>query len=97
MQGIVHIFSVHSLDKQADGSDHHHRVRGLNGDYHIVELFTTEDAQELHTTFNDSFRSIAVAAHDAVGERTMIDTDAYCGMMLLTYINKRYELGLNFL
>ena len=68
VEGIVHILTVHRLDQQTHGGDHHHRVGGLDTDDDIVELLATADAQKLHTTLDDTLRGITVARHDTVGE-----------------------------
>ena len=91
MQGVVHILLVHRLHQQTDGGYHHHGIRGLDADDHIVELFATEDAQELHATLDDALGGVAIATHDAVGKRAMINADAHSGVVHLTYIDKRYE------
>ena len=97
MQGVVHVLSIHRLHQQTHGGDHHDSVRGLDGNHDVVEVLSAEDAQELHTTLDDTLGCIAVARHDAVGERTVIHTDTHGGVMLLTDIDKRHELGLNLL
>ena len=97
VQGIVHVFTVHGLDKQAHGGDHDHGVGGLDGDDDIVEMLATEDAQELHAALDNALGGVAVAAHDAVGEGAVVHADAHGGVVLLTDIDKRHELLLNLL
>ena len=93
----MHVLSIHRFHQQTHGGDHHDSVRGLDGNHDVVEVLSAEDAQELHTTLDDSLRCIAVARHNAVGERTVIHTDTYGSVMFLADIDKRHELGLNLL
>ena len=97
MQRVVHVLSVHRLDKQTDGSHHDDGIRSLDADDHIVELLTTENAQELNATLDNTLGGVSVTAHDAVRERTVIHTDADSGMVFLADIDKRNELALNLL
>ena len=97
VQRIVHTLLVHRLNEQSHGGHHHNGVRGLDGDHHIVELFTSADTQKLHTTLHDTRRRVAIARHDTVGQRTVVHTDTHSGMMLLADIQEGYQLMLDLL
>ena len=64
---IVHILLIHRLDKQTYGGNHHHSIRSLDGDDHIVELLTLKNTQELHAAFDDTLGGVTITRHDAVG------------------------------
>ena len=63
----MHILLIHRLDKQTYGGNHHHSIRSLDGDDHIVEVLTLKDAQELHAAFDDTLGGVTITRHDAVG------------------------------
>ena len=91
----MHVLSIHRLDEQADGGDHHDRVGGLDGDDDIVELLAPEDPQKLHTALDDALRGVAIARHDAVGERAVVHADAHGGVVLLAGVDEGHQLGLD--
>ena len=68
MQGIVHLLLVHGLDKQTHGGHHHHGIGSLDRDHHIIKVLALKNAEELHTTLNDTLGGVAITAHDSVGE-----------------------------
>ena len=68
MKRVVHILLVHGRYQQTDRAHHHHGIAGFDGDNYIVELFLLTDAEELHATLHDAFRSITITTHDAVGK-----------------------------
>ena len=57
-------------------------------------MFALENAQKLHTALHNTLRGVAIARHDAVAERTVVDADANSSMVLLTDIDKRHQLVL---
>ena len=77
VQGEGHALPVHLLYQQAHALHHHHGVAGLDGDDHVHEIVSHTDAQELHATLHDALGSVAIARHDAVGERTVVHTYAH--------------------
>ena len=93
MQGIVHILLIHCLDQQTDGSHHHYGIGCLDADDDVIELFPSADAQKLHATLDDTLGSITIARHDAVRQRAVVHTNANGGMMLLTNLQERHQLG----
>ena len=93
VQRIVHALALHRGHQQAHRLHHHHRVAGLDGDDHVVEVFSSADAQKLHAALHDSLRRVAIAAHDAVGERPVVHADAYGGAMLAADVEKRHQLS----
>ena len=76
MEWVVHPFGIHRAYQQADCFDHDYRVGCFDGDDHVVELLVPADTQKLHARGNHPFGRITVAAHDAVGQRAVINADA---------------------
>ena len=97
MQRIMHVFLVHGGHKQTNRFHHDHRVGGLDTDDDIVELLSLEDAEELHATFNDTFRGVAIARHDAVAQRTVVHTDTDGRMMFLADLDEGKKFFLDLL
>ena len=91
VQRIVHAFLLHLPTEQADALDHDDGVRSLNADHHITELLAFGNAQELHARLHNAFGRIAIARHDAVGERTMVHTDADGSAVFATDIKETAE------
>ena len=89
----MHVLLVHRLDQQTYRLYHDHRVGGLDADDDIAELLTLEDAKKLHAALHNACGGVAIARHDAVGQGTVVDAYANSRMVLLAYINKRYELA----
>ena len=87
----MHVFLVHFCHKQAHRTHHHDRVAGLDGYDNVAELLTLADAQELHTALYDALRSVSVARHDAVGERTVVHSDAYGGVVVVANAQERHK------
>ena len=81
MQRVVHILFVHGLDQETHRLHHDHRIAGFDADDHIVESLAAEDAQKFHATLDDTLGRVAIARHDTVGERAVVDTDTYGGVM----------------
>ena len=92
MQRIVHLLTAHGINQQAYRLHHYHRVARLDGDHYILEVFTLADAQKLHAALHDACRRVAIARHDAVGERTVVHSDAHGSVVLTADIEKRHEL-----
>ena len=91
MEWIVHILLVHLTDQQAHGAHHYHRVACLDGDDNICEILLLANTQKLHTALHDTLGSIAVARHDTVRERTVVDAYAHSCVMLLADIEEGHE------
>ena len=91
----VHSLLLHHLHEQAHALHHHHRIAGLYGDHHILEVLLHTDAQELHTALHNTFGRISVAAHDAVAQRTVVHTNANGRMIPTTDIQERNKALLN--
>ena len=72
----MHILGVHGADEATDGLDHDGDVGCLDGDDHVVEAVSPAHAQKLHGALHHAGGGVAVAAHDAVGERAVVDADA---------------------
>ena len=97
MERIVHILFVHRLNEQTHGAHHDDGVARLDGDDDIVEVVLLTDTQKLHAALHDTFRCVAVAVTDTVGERAMVHTDTDCRVVLLTDVEKRHESVLDLL
>ena len=91
MQRIVHIFRFHCPDQQTDGFYHDNRVRGLNRNHDIGKVFIPADTQKFHTRGNHAFGSVAIAAHDPVGQRTVVHADADGGSVCFADVKKWNE------
>ena len=93
MQGERHAFLFHGGYEQAHGAHHDNGVAGLDGDDHVGKLLGHADAQELHARLYHALGCVAIAAHDAIAERTVIHADADGCVVLLTDVEKGYQLG----
>ena len=60
-------------------------------------MLTFADAQKLHAALHDAFRRVAVAVADAVGERSVVHTDAYGGVVLLANVEEWHKALVDFL
>ena len=97
VERIVHVVAVHLVDEQTHCAHHNDRIGSLDGNHHVVKLLLLADAQKLHATLDDSLGSVAIARHDAVGQRSVVDTDAHGCVMLLADIEEGDEMVLKFL
>ena len=52
---------------------HHHHIGGLYADDYIFKIFGTTDAQIFHGALGHSLGCIAIARHDAVRKRSVVD------------------------
>ena len=86
----MHILLVHRLHQQADSRHHDYRVRSLDANNHIIELFTTADSQKLHATLHDTLGRVAIARHDTVRQRAVVDTNANSGVVFFADIEERH-------
>ena len=84
----MHIFNIHSPNQEADGLHHNDGIRSLDGDDDIREVLVATDAEELHTGSDHALGGVAVAAHDAVGERTVVYADANGRPVLATDVEE---------
>ena len=91
VEGIMHVLLVHFAHQQAHGAHHHNGVAGLDGYDNIIKILILAYTKELHTALDNTLGSIAIARHDTVGERTMVDTDTHCRVILLADIEERHE------
>ena len=64
-------------DEQPVGVDHHLRVARLHRENEIVVIELAGDAGELERALDHAERRVAVAVHDAVGERAVVGADAH--------------------
>ena len=94
MQRIVHVFSVHAADEQAHRAHHDHGVGRLDGYHHVVELLLLAYTQKLHAALHDAFGRVAVARHDAIGQRTVVHSYAYGRVVLAADVEERHEARL---
>ena len=97
VERIVHVVAVHLVDEQTHCAHHNDCVGSLDGNHHVVKLLLLADAQKLHAALDDSLGSVAIARHDAVGQRSVVDTDAHGCVMLLADIEEGDEAVLKFL
>ena len=97
VERIVHIVAVHLVDEQTNCAHHDDCVGSLDGNHHVVKLLLLADAQKLHAALYDSLGSVAIARHDAVGQRSVVDTDAHGCVMFLADIEEGNKAVLKFL
>ena len=97
VERIVHVSLVHLGDEQAHGAHHDDGVRCLDAYHYVVELLLLADAQKLHAALDDAFRRVAVARHDAVGERTVVHADAHRGVVFAADVEEGHEAVLQLL
>ena len=97
VERVVHVGVVHLGDEQAHGAHHDDGVRRLDAYHHVVELLLLADAQKLHAALDDAFRRVAVARHDAVGERTVVHADAHRRVVFAADIEEGHEAVLQLL
>ena len=76
MEGERHTLALHCIHEQTHALHHDYSVGSLDGDDHIEELLAHANAEKLHAALHDASRGVAIVAHDAIGERTMIHPDA---------------------
>ena len=91
MKGEVHVLGIHGCNQPAHSLHHHRDIRGFDGYDHVAEIMLETNAQKFHGALHHSCRSVAVTAHDAVREGTMVDPDTQCGVMLPAYIEQRQK------
>ena len=84
MQGVVHTFALHGSAQQTHALHHHNGVAGFDRDHHILEVLFLTNAEKFHATLHDTLGCVAVTAHDAVRERTVVHADAKRRSMLTT-------------
>ena len=74
----VHFLAAHRVYEQAHALHHHHGVRSFDRNHHVVKMHLGTDAQELHATLHNARWCVAITAHDAIRQATVIHTDAHC-------------------
>ena len=97
MQGKVHVFGIHGSHQATHGLDHDHHIAGFHADDHIVKVFGDKHTQELHHAFHHASRSVAIAAHDAVAQRTVVHPQPNGGAMLAANLDERQQRVADFL
>ena len=97
VERVVHVSLVHLGDEQTHRAHHDDSVRRLDAYHYVVELFLLADAQKLHAALDDAFRRVAVARHDAVGERTVVHADAHRCVVFAANIEEGHEAVFQFL
>ncbi len=95
MQRKMHILRIHSCNKTAHSLSHHKHIGGLDRYDHIIELMMYTYTKKLHGTLHHTGRGIAIPAHDSVGKRPMVNSDAQSSVMLFTKVKKRDKSILN--
>ena len=76
MEGEGHTFALHGINKQAHALHHNHGVGSFDGDDDVEEFFSHTDTEKFQATLHDTGWCVAIVAHDAIGERTVVDADA---------------------
>ena len=56
-----------------------------------MEVILTEDAEELHAALYNTFWCIAITVTNTVRKATMVDTNTYSGVVLLSSIYERNQ------
>ena len=91
VQRIVHALGVHGLHQHAHRVHHHHGVRCLDADDHVVEGLAAENPEKLHAALHNALRRVAVARHYAVGQRAVVHTYAHSRLVLPANIYERHQ------
>ena len=78
VQREVHILGIHRLHQAAHGFHHNHCVRGFYRYHHVEEVLRHHHAEKFHHALHHSGWSVAITAHDAVAERTMVHAETHC-------------------
>ena len=82
-------------DEQTVGVDHYLRVARLHRENEGVVIQVARDAGEFERAFHHPERRVAVAVHDAVGERTVVSADAHRDAALFRELDQRRETFAN--
>ena len=82
---------VEPRDEQPVGVDHHLGVARLHREDELVVIHLAGDAGELERALDHAERRVAVAVHDAVGERAVVGADAHGDAALLAELDQRRE------
>ena len=96
MEGVVEAFGIHAFNEQTYRAHHDAGVAGLDGDDHVAEAMALADAEKFQAALDDALWRVAVAAHDAVGKRAVVDPDADGGVVFLADLQERGEALLEF-
>ena len=91
MQGEVHFLAAHGVYQQAHALYHHHRVRGLDRNHHVVKMHLGANTQKFHATLHDARRCVAVAAHDAVRQAAVVHPDAHSRAVGATNVEQLHK------
>src|SRR5438874_5054064 len=70
-------FFTQSRDQQAIGRDHYFWVARLHREDECVIIESACNSGEFERALHHPKRRVAVAIHDAIGERTMVRSDAH--------------------
>ncbi len=73
----VRTFGGEAGHKQPVGLDHDLRVGCLHRKYQLVVVAVAGDSGKFEGAFDNAQRGVAVAVHDAVGERSVVGADAH--------------------
>ena len=91
MEREIHPFGIHRRYEAAYGLYHYHDIACLDGDDDIEEVVGDGYAQKLHGALYHSGGGVAIAAHDAVAEASVVHTDTDCGVVGTARVEKRYK------
>ena len=94
MEWVVHTGLVHSLNECSYRLGHHEWVGALDGDDYIVEVDAVTHFEVLHTALYHTTRSIAIPAHNPIGEGSVVDAYPECGMVCLAVVEEGLKIGL---
>ena len=97
MHWKTHTFLSHFCHQQSHALYHNDCIAGLYADNHIHELLAHTNTQKLHTAFHYALRSVAITAHDAVGQTSVVHTNAHGCAVFATNLQKRNQTVLYFL
>ena len=91
-----HAFLLHLIEQQTISFYHNKSVTCFKRHYNVVKIVFSAHFQPFHDRFLHCKRCVAVKIGDAVSERSMVQSDPYCGSVFFTYHNKLSELFLSF-
>ena len=91
VQREAHALAFHHLAEQTHGAHHHLRVRGFDAYHHVGEMLLHAYPQKLHAALYDACGCVAVAAHDAVRQRTVVYAYAQRRAVLPAYRQQTAE------
>ena len=89
MYRVVQAEVVHLLDEEACAVHHHLDVAGLHREDEVMVVLRLAYLRELQRALRHALGGVAVAAHDALGERAVVGADAHGGVVALADVNER--------